>query len=337
LKLVDFVKGVAIVLVVYEHVAQGVSHRGWWNSPVYFFQERFIYSFHMAGFFFVAGLFVQESIAKFGTGQFVVQKLRTVLWPYLFIGAFNIPIFLFGLERDSGAHDLVHAVLIPTLTGQISWFLPTLFLCLLLAVVTYRLPAWARFAAALALNLLWPENNPPTILDDVASYFVFLAAGEWVGGHIESVELIPHWATLAGSFAAFLLVAAGVWNPAIGRSLAAPLGLAGTLGLFLLTRGLRDSVFETAAVWSGVASLGIFVLHPFFQGATRVVLARLTSTHMVLPNVLIPTLVAVIGPGLLWHSRKLLHIGFLFEFPWGAAKHIAVGEKHVATVLASPG
>ena len=60
-KMVDIVKGIAIILVVYGHTAQGMTHRGWWVSPGAFFSRTFIYSFHMPAFFFVAGLFVLGS------------------------------------------------------------------------------------------------------------------------------------------------------------------------------------------------------------------------------------------------------------------------------------
>jgi peptidoglycan/LPS O-acetylase OafA/YrhL len=92
------------------------------------------------------------------------------------------------------------------------------------------------------------------------------------------------------------------------------------MGLFSSASAMRATWLEAAAEWLGAASLGIFVLHPFFQGATRVVLARLTATHAVLPNVLVPTAVAVLGPALLWHYREPLRIGFLFEFPWGGKR-----------------
>ena len=51
--IVDLVKGLAIILVVYGHTAQGVEHRGWWTGPGMAISENFIYSFHMPAFFFV--------------------------------------------------------------------------------------------------------------------------------------------------------------------------------------------------------------------------------------------------------------------------------------------
>jgi fucose 4-O-acetylase-like acetyltransferase len=331
---VDAVKGIAIVLVVYGHVAQGVAHRGWWSTPAYAFQERFIYSFHMAAFFFASGLFVAGSIARSGAGQFIVQRLRTVLWPYLACVAAYSTEAVFGANA-AARHDFVHSILIPALTGEASWFLPTLFLCLLLAVLTQRLPAWLRFALALATNLLWPATGI-RIVDSAAHYFVFLAAGEWVNRRVEGIVSVPRWRAMLGSLAAVGLVAFGNWSPmSSARVIVIMLGLAGTLALFLLARATEATAFDRAAVWCGEASLGIFVLHPLFQGATRLVLARITRSHAVLPNVLIPTLVAVAIPGLLWHCRERLRIGFVFVFPWGEPKRSETAQDHAQPVLAT--
>jgi len=306
--------------MVYGHVAQGVYHRGWWAAPSYFFQERFIYSFHMAAFFFASGLFVSGSIARYGAGQFVLQRLRTVLWPYLFCAAGFLADQRLGGFGSAGPRDFTHSILIPVLSGDASWFLPTLFLCLLLSMLTDRLPGWIRVAAAIALHLLWPIGSFG-ILNGTAKYFVFLAAGQWLGRRIERVESTPRWAALGGAVVIFAAVAAANLSAfAEFRTMGIALGLAGTAGLFLLAVALRDTVFDAAARWCGVASLGIFVLHPFFQGATRLLLARLMPSHAVLPNVLVPTAVAVLASGLLWHHRDRLHIGFLFAFPWGAPK-----------------
>jgi fucose 4-O-acetylase-like acetyltransferase len=319
---VEAVKGIAIVLMVYGHVAQGVYHRGWWAAPSYFFQERFIYSFHMAAFFFASGLFVSGSIVRYGARNFVLQRMRTVLWPYLFcVAGFLADQWIgSGGLGAAGPRDFTHSILIPVLTGDASWFLPTLFLCLLLSMLTDRLPPWIRIGAAVALHLLWPIGAIG-ILNGTAKYFVFTATGQWLGRRIERVESTPRWAALCGAVAIFAAVAAvNLSGFAELRTVGILLGLAGTSGLFLLAVASRNTAFDSAARWCGAASLGIFILHPFFQGGARFLLARLTPSHAVLPNVLVPTAVAVAASGLLWHHRDRLHIGFLFAFPWGAPK-----------------
>jgi fucose 4-O-acetylase-like acetyltransferase len=73
---VNIVKGIAIILVVYGHTAQGMVHRGWWASSGAAFSHTFIYSFHMPAFFFVAGLFVLDPGANTSKPYSNVNSLR---------------------------------------------------------------------------------------------------------------------------------------------------------------------------------------------------------------------------------------------------------------------
>ena len=58
---VDYAKGIGIILVVYGHVLIGI-----YNSKIdiphsfYDYCQKFIYSFHMPLFFFLAGLFYEQ-------------------------------------------------------------------------------------------------------------------------------------------------------------------------------------------------------------------------------------------------------------------------------------
>ena len=81
---VDIVKGLAILLVTYEHTGQGMAARGWWTGPSRDFSYHYVYSFHMPAFFFVAGLFVAGSIRRRGPKGFVLEKMKTLL--YLYVG-----------------------------------------------------------------------------------------------------------------------------------------------------------------------------------------------------------------------------------------------------------
>src|SRR6267378_7264941 len=88
--LVDIVKGIAILLVVYGHTAQGMVHRGWWPGPGASYSRTFIYSFHMPAFFFVAGLFVLGSARKRGGKGFALEKLKTILYPYVLFAIIGV-------------------------------------------------------------------------------------------------------------------------------------------------------------------------------------------------------------------------------------------------------
>src|SRR5271168_2220038 len=195
--IVDIVKGIAITLVAYGHTAQGMIHRGWWVSTGAFFSDTFVYSFHMPAFFFVAGLFVMSSLAKRGSRRFAVDKLKTILYPYLLFALVTVSIEpLIGRFKSSTAPFQWKVFLLNLVDGQAGWFLFVLFLCLMLALMTARVPAWLRFVAAVPLGLI-PAFGPQFV-NQVLREFCFLAAGMWVGTRIYRLERMRTATTALG-------------------------------------------------------------------------------------------------------------------------------------------
>src|SRR5271155_1735047 len=202
--IVDIVKGIAITLVAYGHTSQGMIHRGWWGGPGAVFSDVFVYSFHMPAFFFVSGLFVMNSLAKRGSRDFAIDKVKTILYPYVLFGLLNILIDPLIARFKSGSTPFHWNVFLKSMAdGDANWFLYDLFFCLMLALITARVPAWLRFVAGVLVALL-PAFGPPAA-DKVLHEFCFLAAGMWVGTRIYRLEGIQSVAAALGLviFAAF--------------------------------------------------------------------------------------------------------------------------------------
>lgn len=315
--IVDIVKGIAIALVVYGHTAQGMVHRKWWVGPGAIFSDEFIYSFHMPAFFFVSGLFVMSSLAKRGSRQFAIDKVKTILYPYLLfavIGALIEP--LIGRFKSSTQPIHWSTFLLSVADGDAGWFLFTLFLCLMLALTTARVPAWLRFVAAVLVGLLPPRG--PFLLHQVLHEFCFLAAGMWVGTHIDRLERMRAAPAALG----FVLLAAfqtamiyGLGPAALWLWTYIVLGLTGTAGAFLLAKLLDKHPIGNGIARVGRASLGIFLLSAFAQGATREVLLRVFHTREFWLQLFLPTLFAILLPAIAWHQQDRWRIGWLFRWP----------------------
>src|ERR1700733_10021980 len=201
--IVDIVRGLAIILVVFGHTAQGMTHRGWWVGPGASFSHTFVYSFHMPAFFFVSGLFVTGSIAKRGGRRFTIDKLKTILYPYVLLAIISVALEpLIGRFKFETKPFRWNVFLANLADGQASWFLFVLFFCLMLALVTVRVPAWLRFLVAALVGMTVPLAIPG--VSEVLHEFCFLAAGMWVGHRIFCLEHIR----LTSAAAGFVVVAA---------------------------------------------------------------------------------------------------------------------------------
>src|SRR3984885_2764155 len=231
--IVDIVKGIAILLVVYGHTAQGMTHRGWWVGPGASFSHTFVYSFHMPAFFFVAGLFVAGSIARRGGRRFTIDKLKTILYPYVLLAIIGVVLEpLIGRFKYETKPFQWNVFLVNLADGQASWFLFVLFFCLMLALMTVRIPAWLRFLLAALVGVAAPFGLPG--ISEVLREFCFLAAGMWVGQRIYGLEDMRLTTAAVGfvalvAFQVAMVFVCGV--SVLGRWLYIEAGLTGTAGL----------------------------------------------------------------------------------------------------------
>jgi fucose 4-O-acetylase-like acetyltransferase len=321
-QIVDIAKGIAILLMVYGHTEQGGMHRQWWVSMPRFvaatrFSDAFVYSFHMAVFFFVAGLFITQSIVRRGGSTFLMEKIKTILYPYLLWG------FLFGLTEPfttslrSGTHAFSWSGLwMGLLTGDSSWFLATLFMCQILALAIYRLPHWAQMAIALAACYLVPEFSV-TVLSRPFFFFPFMVAGMWFGSQrLSLLTDLRRWQAALGFAALFVVQFAIIWlTGPVSRWDRFPVGLCGIAMLLLLGQVISETFISRVFIWFGEASLSVFLFAAFFQVFNRELLLRVFHTTAPLPQVFVASLVTPIVPALLWHYQKQLHISWFFRWP----------------------
>jgi fucose 4-O-acetylase-like acetyltransferase len=320
--LVDIVKGLAIMLVVYGHTAEGVVHRLWWTGPSSWISDLFVYSFHMPVFFFVAGLFITGSLQRRGSGHFVTDKVKTVLYPYVLWMVVSASIEpLIGRFKMGITHFDWRTFLAGLLDGEISWFLPVLFVCQLLALCTWKVPGWLRLGVAL-IAAVTMQNYGPSVLYKPLHEFCYMAAGMIVGRGIFKLAKVPVWQAAVGAvliFAAQMEIIIHDGGKAqYGQPhqwLAVLLGFTGTLALLLLARTLDHTRFGAAWAWLGEASLAIFLLSPFAQGAVRELLLRFAHTHELLIQLIVPTIFAAVLPAIVWHQQKRWRIGWLFRWP----------------------
>ena len=108
---VDFAKGLGIVLVVIGHSGIPKTLSAW------------IWSFHMPLFFFISGLFFNNS--KYPTlASFAKKRIQTLLKPYVI---FSLIVFLWAYLMNSKFLHFQFSELYLGWNGLALWFIPTLF------------------------------------------------------------------------------------------------------------------------------------------------------------------------------------------------------------------
>ncbi len=319
---VDIVKGFAILLVTYEHTGQGMSARGWWTTPSRHFSYLYVYSFHMPAFFFIAGLFIAGSIQRRGPRRFTLEKIKTILYVYVLWMIFVVAMEPFiGHFRTNSLPVDWKTLPVSLIDGSAGWFFPVLFSCQIIALFTRSMPPWLRFVLAAAAAALMPTRGYEVFYKSLW-FFSFVAAGMLVGRSIFMLNRLPRWSAALGAVLVLGIQAAAVNHFEYAISFGAPtaylavlLGLTGTAGLFLIARTIEHTRFGNAWAWIGEASLAIFLIAQFAQGATRELLSRVAHTNEFWLQLILPTLVSTLLPAVLWHQQKRWHLGWLFRWP----------------------
>lgn len=92
LEFIDILKGIGIIFVIAGHL-QNIStiSRAW------------IYSFHMPLFFFISGVLFRKSNLKLNKKDYILKKVKSLLYPYLTISIFFIVFnILTAIKNHSG-------------------------------------------------------------------------------------------------------------------------------------------------------------------------------------------------------------------------------------------
>jgi len=330
---IDFIKGVAIILVVYGHVIQGAAYGGllggWKFFPI---SEAFIYSFHMPAFFFVSGMLAGRSLEK-GAGAFVRDRLKTLAWPYVIwsiIDALSVVTFrrFYHHPSETPLADLLTILWNP----HGFWFLFVLFWSEIVLCVLQRISPPFLLVVLSAIRIAFP-NTGIDALDKLFAFLPFLIGGYWLGTGIGRVARSRLLVIGLGTLAFQCVAIAGGWQRF--ESIKLLLGFTGTFALISLGMLLkRGRVYDWFCV-AGTASLAIFLLHPYLQGLTRVLLNRMAHISDPWVQVSLQTACAVIGAILIWRFclRTGLWVLFTLKKPATASRaptpYPSAGRAHL--------
>jgi len=314
--LIDAVRGMAISLVALGHTNQGIQHRGWWEaSSVGSRLDVLIYAFHMPAFFFVSGIFLSASVQKRGPGRFTLERIRTLIYPYLLwsvISQASVKV----LSQFTAQHPMtLKQFLMDLLVGGGIWFLPALFLCQMLGMSLRKLPGAAIVAIAVLIYYFYPDTGI-SFVNLGLEFFPFVAAGMWVSLNYERMERMPRWLAFLCTvvlFGALWLATSKVWTSYRNSVLLG--GVIGTLMLITLARSLGTSKIVRLFAWAGEASLAIYLAGEYGQGLVRqlLVFGHITEPYT---QLILPTIAAILIPTWLYQYRVRLHLEWLFIAPF---------------------
>ncbi|MFZ4828867.1 MAG: acyltransferase family protein [Phototrophicaceae bacterium] len=325
---VDTVKGVAILLVVLRHVTGGLRTAGLIEAQgtLHLLDGWVYYSFSVAAFFFVGGLFIYRSCMKKTLADFTMDRVRTLVYPY-FVWSLLTYAFAFIFEDytnhsslGQGSEILYRLFVDPE---NRFWFLYGFFLVLVLFATMMKRnfkPVHFLFLSVgiFALNMWLEFDLYNGMLYDTSLNMIFFALGVTYSEPIlrylddagdRRLSILGVYFILAWFIMVFTYRGTEILVIEFMGQLVGLIGLVSLSELFI--RIPATTFLHTL----GQYSFEIYLTHGFVIAAIRIFLVRFLGVTNTWVDVLISVMVGVLVPMLFAKVVEHFKIPYVFNFP----------------------
>lgn len=317
LEWVDRARGFGIVLVVVGHVLGGLAASGVVaDAGAVRWAIRWIYAFHMPLFFFLAGLFASEGGSLRSS---IANKVRTIAYPYVLWATLQTQLHAqAGSLANQGNHPGVLAIVWQP--PMQFWFLYVLFLLSIGYVALRRMGCGPTACVAIGFGLEIVAHQIGLgswgvmyLTTRYAPYFTIGAA--LTPTFVELwLDRTSRWLWFIAT-ACFLVLGAcalGDTDNPLLMPLLATVGIAGTIASAARVPSKRIS---SALVLLGRQSLPIYLAHPIFVAAARIVLLRGLHVDSSIVHFTAGVVVGVAAPLLIARVCDAISFPYLFRIP----------------------
>jgi fucose 4-O-acetylase-like acetyltransferase len=209
---IDYSRGIAIFLVLYRHIFEGIKRSGLSIERYTYLEHANIifFSFRMPLFFIISGIFIGASIRKRGISNFIVNKWKILLYPYLLWATIQVSLqLLFSnlVNADRSLKDYLYILYAPREIDQF-WYLYALFnTSVIYAFTSVKLKTSKYIQLAIGFlafyisGFLARHNIDLGFIYDILHYYIFIA----IGGLLPSFILNPQNVRYFSSWKLFIV------------------------------------------------------------------------------------------------------------------------------------
>lgn len=346
---VDYAKALGIMLVVYGHVARGLHNAGiGLPEPLYELTDSIIYSFHMPLFFVLAGLFFCRSLHTQGGARLVLNKVDTVVYPFILWSLLQGSIEALLASYTNGDVTFAEVFALFWSPRAQFWFLYALFLAFVLAALLYSmlsakitLPVFVLAGAAYVFQGLLPSI---AVVQFLANNFVYFVLGIVFSQYL-SIRRFAQAGTLlamTGLFALAQILFHITFNLHYENKGIASLGLAFVSiawAFSVCAWGARQP--NKLIIFIGTSSMAIYLMHILAGSGVRILLGRVLGIDDAVVHLVAGCAVGLFAPLLALLLINRLKIPFVFAAPLSAVlvRSAAVGKSrngYQAAILRQP-
>ncbi|MEN7550744.1 acyltransferase [Rapidithrix thailandica] len=324
---IDYAKGLAIVLVVYRHVANGIDRAGITMPQWVDMVQQSVYNFRMPLFFILAGMFVCRSLQKRSIREFLKYKLHSIMYPYFLWGCFQVGIQVFFSQyanSDRGLQDFLYLLYLPREIDQF-WFLYTLFnVTVLFALFQFYAQPKPWMQLLLATGFYWISTMDGlqnySLIQDTLNFYLYFALGNFVADGLLNKNNYSIFSSkrLLLVLSPLFLLSQWYWIQHPDLRMAQPFVFAGIAVLgsaFLFNLSFlfqKHKVLQVLRI-IGNHSLYIYIMHVIVMAATRIVLMKFLGISQWQVLLGVGVLFGIFLPVIMYNLSNQLGCWFLYR------------------------
>jgi fucose 4-O-acetylase-like acetyltransferase len=335
---IDYARGICIILVVYRHVYEALEIVGEGTDSFLLLRvlNAALFSFRMPLFFVVSGLFFAASFLRKGLGEYINNRVQTILYPLLVWGGIQVTlqlVFAGSVNVQREPIDYLNLLIEPRRIEQF-WYLNALFsVGCLYALVHYYCKVSNKTqliiglvlyaAAAIVYHYGWNIG----FLIDVLFYYIFFAVGDYFSKFIFAEKTVQN---IGKGKSILLLLPLFVAAQAVfvyqsfstgddyyvhhkNSFLYLVIALVGCLFIIALSFFLeRKNILRFLRV-VGYHSLYIYVMHLMIAAGTRVFFVKVLGYEEVIPLMLICITLGIVIPMIAYNFAAKMGMWWLFS------------------------
>jgi fucose 4-O-acetylase-like acetyltransferase len=186
---IDYIRGIAIMLVVYHHTFLGIEKSGVSVPKAIVDANMAAYSFRMPLFFIFSGIFTALSLRSKPIKNIIWNKFSILLYPYFIWSFIQITLQIFLSEYvnyESSYPDYLYILYQPKRLAQF-WYLPALFNCTVIFILikTYlKIKPQYHLLLGFIFFLLGPFLIGVSMMSNWMRFYIFLVIGDVLSGFI---------------------------------------------------------------------------------------------------------------------------------------------------------
>src|SRR5262245_17962081 len=301
---IDFMRAVAIVLIVFGHAQRGLFASGDHGSPdwfkFYIVSDYFIYTFHVPVFFITSGFLVEQR-SPAPEGESIARLIR-LLRLYLIWNTLNaIPTIIFSdvINRDVGESG-PWAMLNPLRPTGIMWFFLAFTVAHLIHTLIQPFKRIRYFLMATALTVLALGIDYSGI---AYGTFWFLAGAALAHRNFEAKDTLQQITITIACIFGFVALTWLSFRWELPTTLALPSCIMAVYALYEIVRALPTSALIRIL---SQETLAIYVMHVIFAAGLSVCLMTFSRVSSVALLISLITLAGIVCPlAAAWLVRRL--------------------------------